>query len=30
MAAGKRVKEEGASNDLLERIAADPLFSVCN
>jgi adenylosuccinate lyase len=27
MAAGKRVKEEGASNDLLERIAADPLFA---
>eukprot|EP01038_Epipyxis_sp_PR26KG_P008968 gene8968-12097_t len=27
MEAGKRVKEEGASNDLLSRIAADPLFS---
>lgn len=27
MAAGKRVKEEGAQNDLLERIAKDPLFS---
>ena len=27
MAAGRRVKEEGASNDLLERIAKDPLFS---
>jgi adenylosuccinate lyase len=26
MAAGKRVKEEGAANDLLERIDADPLF----
>lgn len=26
MAAGKRVKEEGAANDLLDRIAADPLF----
>ncbi|CAH0479374.1 unnamed protein product [Peronospora belbahrii] len=26
MEAGKRVKEEGAANDLLERIAADPLF----
>ena len=26
MAAGRRVKEEGASNDLLERIAKDPLF----
>lgn len=28
MAAGKRVKEEGASNDLLDRIAQDPLFAV--
>ena len=28
MAAGMRVKEEGASNDLLDRIATDPLFSV--
>lgn len=27
MAAGMRVKNEGASNDLLERIANDPLFS---
>jgi adenylosuccinate lyase len=27
MAAGMRVKEEGASNDLLERVAADPLFA---
>lgn len=27
MEAGKRVKEEGAPNDLLERIAKDPLFS---
>jgi len=27
MAAGKRVKEEGAANDLLERIAADPVFA---
>ena len=27
MAAGRRVKEEGASNDLLLRIAADPLFA---
>ena len=26
MAAGKRVKEEGAENDLLDRIAADPDF----
>ena len=26
MAAGKRVKEEGAENDLLDRIAADPEF----
>ncbi|GMF13475.1 unnamed protein product [Phytophthora lilii] len=26
MEAGKRVKVEGAANDLLERIAADPLF----
>ena len=26
MAAGKRVKEEGLENDLLERIAADPAF----
>ena len=26
MAAGRRVKEEGASNDLLARIAQDPLF----
>lgn len=26
MAAGCRVKEEGAANDLIERIAADPLF----
>ena len=27
MAAGRRVKEEGALNDLMGRIAADPLFS---
>lgn len=27
MAAGKRVKEEGAANDLMERIAADPAFA---
>lgn len=27
MAAGMRVKEEGAANDLMERIAADPLFA---
>lgn len=27
MAAGRRVKEEGADNDLLSRIAADPLFA---
>lgn len=27
MAAGRRVKEEGAPNDLMERIAADPLFT---
>lgn len=27
MAAGRRVKEEGASNDLLQRIADDELFS---
>lgn len=27
MAAGKRVKMDGAANDLLERIAADPLFA---
>ena len=26
MAAGRRVKEEGADNDLLSRIAGDPLF----
>ncbi len=28
MEAGKRVKEEGENNDLLERIAGDPLFDV--
>ncbi len=28
MEAGKRVKEEGKGNDLIERIAADPLFGV--
>ncbi|MCR4908237.1 MAG: adenylosuccinate lyase [Lachnospiraceae bacterium] len=28
MEAGRRVKEEGEDNDLLERIAADPLFDV--
>ncbi|RHZ25086.1 hypothetical protein DYB31_011718, partial [Aphanomyces astaci] len=27
MAAGRRVKEEGAANDLLERIAADDRFA---
>jgi adenylosuccinate lyase len=27
MESGRRVKEEGVRNDLLERIAADPLFS---
>ena len=27
MAAGRRVKEEGAANDLLDRIAQDPLFA---
>ena len=27
MAAGRRVKEEGASNDLLQRIAQDALFT---
>ena len=27
MAAGKRVKEEGADNDLLQRISSDLLFS---
>ena len=27
MAAGKRVKDDGAANDLLERIANDPLFA---
>ena len=27
MAAGRRVKEEGAQNDLLERIAKDSNFS---
>ncbi|MBQ8151695.1 MAG: adenylosuccinate lyase, partial [Firmicutes bacterium] len=28
MAAGKRVKEEGAANDLLDRIAEDPAFGI--
>ena len=28
MAAAKVVKEEGGDNDLLERIAADPIFGV--
>ncbi|MGI6736824.1 MAG: adenylosuccinate lyase [Anaerovoracaceae bacterium] len=28
MAAGRRVKEEGAPNDLLDRIAADPAFGM--
>ena len=28
IAAGKRVKEEGLDNDLLERICADPAFGV--
>lgn len=27
MEAGKRVKAEGAKNDLLDRLAADPLFA---
>ncbi len=27
MESGRRVKEEGQKNDLLERIAADPLFA---
>lgn len=27
MESGRRVKEEGTQNDLLARIAADPLFS---
>jgi adenylosuccinate lyase len=27
MEAGRRVKTEGAQNDLLQRIAQDPLFS---
>ena len=27
MAAGMRVKEDGATNDLLDRIANDPLFA---
>lgn len=28
MAAGRRVKEEGLSNDLIDRIAGDPLFAL--
>lgn len=28
MAAGKVVKEQGGENDLLERIAGDPLFGI--
>ena len=28
MAAGKRVKEEGLDNDLIDRIAADPMFGL--
>lgn len=28
VAAGRRIKEEGADNDLLERIAADPVFGI--
>lgn len=28
MAAGKRIKEEGLDNDLIERIAADPMFGL--
>lgn len=28
MAAGKRIKEEGLDNDLIDRIAADPLFGM--
>lgn len=27
MVAGRRVKEEGVANDLMDRIAADPLFA---
>lgn len=28
VAAGKRVKEEGLDNDLIDRIAADPMFGM--
>ncbi|HBI63897.1 MAG TPA: adenylosuccinate lyase, partial [Clostridiales bacterium] len=28
MAAGRRVKEEGLDNDLVDRIAADPMFGL--
>jgi adenylosuccinate lyase len=28
MAAGKQVKEEGLDNDLIERIASDPMFDI--
>ena len=28
MAAGKRIKEEGLENDLIDRIAADPMFGL--
>ena len=28
MAAGKRVKEDGLDNDLIDRIAADPMFGM--
>ena len=28
MAAGKRIKEEGLDNDLIDRIAADPMFGM--
>ena len=28
MAAGKRIKEEGQENDLIDRIAADPMFGL--
>ena len=28
MAAGKRIKEDGMDNDLIDRIAADPVFGL--
>ena len=28
MAAGKAIKQDGANNDLLDRIAADPIFGL--